>query len=109
MENLGGVPYYLNQIPSIKNFIKAINKAFFTQSTIFIDELDEILNLDFSKASRARIRRLLASLGQEGKTVANICRAIGISESSVRENIVKLVDYGLVFESTCIEAGLPHP
>ena len=95
---VGGVPYYLNQIPDIKNFIKAINTAFFTQSTIFIDELDEILNLDFSRASRARIRRLLASLGQEGKTVANICRATGISESSVRENIEKLVDYGLVFE-----------
>ncbi len=97
---IGGIPYYLNRIINSKNYINAINKTFFTRSTIFLDELDEIINLEFNKSSKTRIRSLLAALGQEGKTVASICRATGISESSVRENIEKLVDYGLVFEKT---------
>jgi AAA+ ATPase superfamily predicted ATPase len=95
---IGGIPYYLNRIIYTKNFINAINKSFFTRSTIFLDEIDEIINLEFNKSSKERIRALISALGQEGKTIANICRSTGISESSVRENIEKLVDYGLVFE-----------
>ncbi|ETR69257.1 MAG: hypothetical protein OMM_04050 [Candidatus Magnetoglobus multicellularis str. Araruama] len=95
---IGGVPYYLNRIFYTKNFINAINKSFFTRSTIFLDEIDEIINLEFNKSSKARVRALISSLGQNGKTITNICCSTGIPESTVRDNIEKLVDYGLVFE-----------
>jgi predicted AAA+ superfamily ATPase len=101
----GGVPYYLNQIPAAKNFINSINKAFFTSSTIFFDELDEVINLEFNKSSKTRVRKILAALGQEGKTTAAISRSTGIPESSVHETVDKLVDYGLVFEKTLMGAS----
>ena len=102
---IGGIPYYLNQVPNAKNFINAINKAFFTRSTIFFDELDEVINLEFNKSSKTGVRKILATLGQEGKTIAAISRSTGIPESSVHETINKLVDYGLVFEKTLM--GVP--
>ncbi len=101
---VGGVPYYLNQIPYAKNFINSINKAFFTSSTIFFDELDEVINLEFNKSSKRKVRKILATLGQEGKTIAAIRRSTGIPESSVHETVSKLVDYGLVFEKTLMGA-----
>jgi len=94
----GGVPYYLHQVPRIGNFINAVNQAFFTRSTIFLDELDELITLEFNKTTKGRIRQILAALSQQGRTVARIQHATGIPESSVRETIAKLVDYGLVFE-----------
>lgn len=103
---IGGVPYYLNQLPRAQNFINAVNQAFFTRSTIFLDELGELVSLEFNKASKNRIRQILATLGQEGRTVARICQATGIPESSVRETIAKLVDYGLVFEKTPLGAAV---
>jgi predicted AAA+ superfamily ATPase len=102
---IGGIPYYLNQIHKTKNFINSINKTFFTSSTIFLDELDEVINLEFNRPSKSRIRSLLAALGQEGKTIAAISRSTGIPESSVRVSIDKLVDYGLVFEKTPMGAS----
>ena len=102
---VGGVPYYLNQIPTEKNFINAINKAFFTSSTIFFDELDEVINLEFNKSSKKKVRKILAALGQQGKTIAAISRSTGIPESSVHESIGKLLDYGLVFEKTLMGAS----
>ena len=102
---VGGVPYYLNQIPTAKNFINSINKAFFTSSTIFFDELDEVINLEFNKSSRKKVRKILAALGQQGKTIAAISRSTGIPESSVHESIGKLLDYGLVFEKTLMGAS----
>lgn len=103
---VGGVPYYLNQIPKTKNFIGSVNKAFFTQSTIFLDELDEVITLEFNKTSKNRIRQILAALGQEGRTVTRIHQSTGIPESSVRETIAKLVDFGLVFEKTPLGAAV---
>ena len=102
---VGGIPYYLNQIPCTRNVIKAINTAFFTRSTIFFDEVDEIINIEFNKSSKMRVRQILAALGQEGKATSAISRSTGIPESSVRESIDKLVDYGLVFEKTPMGAS----
>ena len=102
---IGGVPYYLNQVPRIDNCINAVNRAFFTQSTIFLDELDELITLEFNKTTKSRIRQVLESLGQEGTTLARIQQATGIPEASVRESIAKLVDYGLVFEKTPLGAA----
>jgi hypothetical protein len=102
---IGGIPYYLNQISDTRNFINAINRAFFTRSTIFLDELDEVINLEFNRSSKARIRRILAALGQEGRTITAISRSTGIPESSVHESIDKLVDYGLAFEKTQMGAS----
>lgn len=95
---IGGVPYYLNQVPCDGNFIRAINEAFFKSSTIFLDELDEVISLEFNRSSKARIRLILSVLGQQGRTIAAISRSTGIPESTVRESVTKLVDYGLVFE-----------
>ncbi len=102
---IGGVPYYLNQVPRTANFINAVNRAFFTRTTIFLDELDELITLEFNQTTKSRIRQILAALGQAGRTVARIHQSTQIPESSVREAITKLVDYGLVFEKTPRGAG----
>ena len=96
----GGIPYYLEQVPRIINFIQAINKTFFRKGTIFLDEFSEIINLDFNKCSHRHIKKILQSLGQDGKTMVNISRSTRIPESTTNEIVNKLLDYSIVFEKS---------
>jgi len=97
----GGVPYYLERIPRIDNFIQAINQAFFTRKTIFLDEFKEVLNLEFTKASRSTAEKIMNSLEPDGSTMKSIRKRAGIrSESTVRTMIDQLLTYGLVDEKT---------
>ena len=97
----GGVPYYLERIPRIDNFIQAINQAFFTQKTIFLDELKEVLNLEFTKASGSTAEKVMKSLGPDGSTMENIRQRAGIrNESTVRTMIDQLVKYGILGEKS---------
>lgn len=97
----GGVPYYLARIPRDGNFIRAINKTFFTRDTIFLDEFREVINLEFTRESARTAETILGALGQDGSTLENIRRKTSISnESTVRTMIGQLLEYEIVAEKT---------
>lgn len=94
---LGGIPYYLSQIDKNQGFIHAINSALFLQKSIFEDEVDEILSLEFNNRGIKTVKSILSVLGQDGTTQDLIQKKTGLSASSVSETLDKLIDYGLVF------------
>lgn len=97
----GGVPYYLARIPREANFIRAINKTFFTRKTIFLDEFREVINLEFTRESARTAEKILAALGQDGSTVANIRKKASIAnESTVRTMIDQLLEYEIVAQKS---------
>lgn len=97
----GGVPYYLERIPRKRNFIQAINQAFFIQKTIFLDEYAEVLNLEFTRGSRLTAEKITECLGPDGSTLENIRKKAKIkNESTVRTMIDQLLTYGIVGEKT---------
>jgi len=97
----GGVPYYLARIPRDGNFIRAINKTFFTRDTIFLDEFREVINLEFTRESARTAETILAALGQDGSTLDNIRRKTSISnESTVRTMIGQLLEFEILAEKT---------
>jgi AAA+ ATPase superfamily predicted ATPase len=95
---LGGLPHYLNQIDAKKNFITAINDAIFLKDSIFCEEVNEILNLEFNKMGIKTAMQILSILGQEGKEHSKIVKETGKSSSTVSEMIEKLLAYQIVFE-----------
>lgn len=92
----GGVPYYLNQIDEKKSFVHAINDAFFTQSGIFLEEVDEILRLDFNKKGLRSVKKILSAISLQGVSEKTIVKKTQISDSTVNDVLGKMVDYGLV-------------
>jgi AAA+ ATPase superfamily predicted ATPase len=99
----GGIPYYLQQIPQSKNFIRAINESFFVEDTIFLEEAATILNLEFSQTTRNNVFRVLASLGQDGTTQVNIIKKTGLPYKTAYYVLTRLVEYGLVFEKNSFD------
>lgn len=95
---LGGVPYYLNQLNYSEGFIACLNSAVFTSTSIFLKEVDEILNLEFNKAGLSKAKQILSAMGPLGSTQTQIREKIKISESTLSEAMVKLVDYGIIKE-----------
>ncbi|MBF0105062.1 MAG: AAA family ATPase [Deltaproteobacteria bacterium] len=102
----GGVPYYLERLDPAKGFIHAINDAFFTAENHLLDEIDELLNFDFNKTGIKTVKRILATLGQDGCTQANIIAKTGLAQSTVGDLLAKLTAYDIV--SLKIPAGGPH-
>ncbi|MBW1898215.1 MAG: hypothetical protein JRI61_04060, partial [Deltaproteobacteria bacterium] len=101
---VGGVPYYLNQIErntkEDSNFFRVINKTFFTSRSIFLNELENILFLDFRNIDAIEnVKHILRAMGQDGATEAIIVSRTGIPKSSVNTIISKLIDYKIVFRS----------
>lgn len=94
---LGGIPYYLSQLQTNLGFIHCINQAVFTQKSIFLEEVDEILSLDFNKAGKETIKKILASIGQKGTSQAKIVEKTGLSSSTISDAVEKLVDYQILF------------
>lgn len=94
----GGVPYYLNQISRETGFIKALNDSFFKKSTIFLTEVDEILNVEFNKAGIKTVKKILECLGIQGGTFSQIVDRIKMSQTGLFEAVNKLVDYSLLKE-----------
>ncbi len=99
---IGGVPYYLNQIKrntkEDSNFFRIINKTFFTRRSIFLNELQNILFLDFRDIDAIEnAKNILRSLGQDGATEATMVSRTGIPKSTVNTVISKLIDYKIVF------------
>ena len=95
---VGGVPYYLNQIPRGIGFIRALNWTFFTKKTIFLSEVDEILNIEFNKAGVLTGKKILRSLGAQGGTFSQISDQLKMSSAALFEALNKLVDYSLLKE-----------
>lgn len=97
---LGGIPYYLEQIKVSDNFIRSINQSVFTQSGIFLNEVHDLLNLEFSDQSHKNVFNILSFLTQSGSTQANLIKKTGLGESTVRYILNKLIDYEIVFTKT---------
>jgi AAA+ ATPase superfamily predicted ATPase len=92
----GGVPYYLNQIDGSKSFIPAINDAFFTMTSIFINEVDEVLNIDFNKKGLPATKEILSAIGNFGATQATIVKKTHFADSTVSDVLDKLVNYKII-------------
>jgi AAA+ ATPase superfamily predicted ATPase len=92
----GGVPYYLKQINPNKSFITAINDSFFCKDTIFLEEVDEVLRLDFNKQGIKTVKNILAAIGPVGAGQSTIIKKTKIPDSTVSEILMKLEDYNIV-------------
>lgn len=101
---LGGIPYYLDALDKNKGFVSAMNDALFTRDTFFLEEIDEILGLEFNKRGMTSVKKILAVLGPHGATQTKVCKATGLSESAVSMIVEKLVDYGLLVEKNPFRA-----
>ena len=95
---VGGVPYYLNQIDRDKNFYTSINEILFEPQSLFIEEVDEVLKLEFNKAGIITIKKILNSLGMRGRCFSDIQKRTKISNSTLSEAIEKLIEYNIIEE-----------
>jgi AAA+ ATPase superfamily predicted ATPase len=93
---LGGVPYYWNQINTQLNFMQAFNQALFTKSTVFIEEVDEVLKLEFNNKGLPTIKKILSQLAYPGKTATAIIKDSGLPESTTIEALEKLLEYNIL-------------
>lgn len=94
----GGIPYYLEQIDPQKGFIHAVNDAIFTGRSIFIEEIDELLDLDFNRSGKKTVKKVLSSLGQDGSSQERVIGATGLPSSTVSDILEKLKEYNIIFE-----------
>lgn len=94
----GGIPYYLNQIHPELGFVHAINRAFFTKETIFLDEVNEVLRMEFNAAGIKTAKMILASLANGFTTAKKIEKNIGIAHSSLLHIMEKMIDYDIIQE-----------
>jgi len=102
---IGGVPYYLENVRSRENFMRAVNGSFFTRDTIFLEEVDSLLKLEAATTgARARIKEILACLGQDGATESSVIRKTGYGQDYVHKVIDRLIDYGIVHERRPLES-----
>ena len=96
---VGGVPYYLEQIKDIGNFLRSLNTAMFTSQSIFIDEIDAVLKIETTgKGALENVKRVLGALGQDGSTEARIVANTGLSQSNVHDIIARAESFGIVKE-----------
>ncbi len=92
----GGIPYYLDTLEG-DNAMRAINKAFFTSGTIFLEEIDSILKVETAMASsRTNVKKVLSHLGITGGTESGVVKRTGMSQALVHIILGRLVDWGLV-------------
>lgn len=94
----GGIPYYLNQIDPEKLFIHGLNEAFFLKSSIFLEEIDEVLRIEFNKSSVITAKNIFRTLGNFGANQASIIEKANLSKSTVSEALLKMVEYDLIFQ-----------
>ena len=94
---IGGIPYYLQQIDTEKNFIHAINQGIFLKESIFLEEVDEVLRIEFNKSAVITCKNILKQLGYFGSTQLLIIEKSKLPKSTVSESIEKLLDYNLLF------------
>lgn len=95
---LGGIPYYLERLDADLGFVHAVNEALFTSKTIFLEEVDEILKLEFNEGGRRNVAKILESVGQDGKTQDVLVKQTGLPQSTVAGLLEKLSEYRIIFE-----------
>ena len=93
---LGGCPYYLSTLKTSYGFIQAINEAIFLQKTIYLDEIDEILRLEFNNKGIDTVKSILGALTQHGKSATGISAYTGIALTTVNDTVHKLLEYKLI-------------
>ncbi len=103
----GGVPYYYSTIQPQLRFIQAINQLAFTRSSIFLEEIDEIVNLEFNVQGAKTVKTILLALGQKGCSLSNIAKKTGFALSTVSDSISELLEFELVFAKYPL--GRPKP
>lgn len=99
---LGGIPYYLQTIDPRKGFIQGVNDAIFTSSSIFLEEVDEILRLEFNSQGVETIKKLLIAADIVGSSKSTIAKKCDLPLSTVSEAIDQLVTYELMFRKSII-------
>lgn len=95
---LGGIPYYLERLSPDLGFIQAVNEAVFTSQGIFLQEIDEILKLEFNAGGKRNVFKILSALGQDGRAQKTIVERTGLPQATVSGLLEKLCDYQLIFE-----------
>lgn len=95
---LGGSPYYLETIAPEKGFIHALNDAIFTSDSIFLDEVNQVLKLEFNSVGLTTAKKILSCLGQNGATFSMILKESKIPASTLSSAISNLLEYEILFE-----------
>ena len=94
---MGGIPYYLERIDPKFGFIQAINLSLFSKNTIFTNEINEILGLEFNKAGLNKVKQILEVVGIFGSTQSKIRKTLNLSSSTVSDICEKLLDYEILY------------
>ena len=96
---VGGIPYYLHQFSETDGFINSINKALFSNLTIFLDEVNEVLGLEFNRTGLHNVNRLLLGLATYGSSQATSRKRLRLASSTTSELFNKLVEYDIINEA----------
>lgn len=94
---VGGIPFYLNRFKEELGFVHAINQGVFSKESIFIEEIDEILNLEFNKAGTKTVKYILENIGTKHASQADIRKKLKLAPSTVSDVFEKLLDYEILF------------
>ena len=100
---LGGVPYYLKSLlkqDPDRGFAHCLNDAVFRKQTIFLEEINEIVGLEFNRRGVETVKKILSALGQDGKTLAEIQKQTGIPKTTIVDRLDSLLEYKLVFKKS---------
>lgn len=92
----GGVPYYLERVDGNQNFISAINDGYFLQENNLLDEIDEILNLEFGPLGKRLATQILSHVGILGTTQSELVKRLSVNKSSVSRIVNQLQSYDLL-------------
>lgn len=93
---MGGLPYYWNQVPQSIPFLQAINSIFFHKNSIFINEIDELLGLEFNKKGLINVKKILLNIGPSGTTQNALLKKSRLPPSSISEILEKLFQYKII-------------
>jgi AAA+ ATPase superfamily predicted ATPase len=102
----GGVPYYLNQFDSSKSFMTAVNDAFFTENTIYLSEIEEVLSLEFNKQGIKTVSKILEAIGINGCGENNILKKYKIPKSTLSTTLSKLERYNVLKQTISLDQKL---
>lgn len=94
----GGIPYYLNRFDFRLGFIRGFNDAVMTAKSIFPNEINEVLNLDFNNKGLPTVKKLFASFSSRFATFESLKVNGRFAASTLSQVLEKLVQYNLVKE-----------
>jgi predicted AAA+ superfamily ATPase len=93
---IGGIPYYLQQIDPRLGFVKAISKTLFSAGTIFLQEANEVLGLEFNRMSIENVKKILSVLAVHGGSQREVRKKFKLSSSTVSELFTKLQEFQII-------------